>query len=336
MKAAGCYKALPLQKVLCTLCPKRCKIRNQHAGECRVRVNEGGILYNAAWGKISKQALEPVEKVPLMHFFPGTSAFSVGFFGCSFSCSFCNEWKVSQQAGDGLTTLEPKQLVAEVVKNAAKVLAFKFNEPTVHFEYIQEVAKLAKTAGLRVVLHTNGYVAEEPWRILLEDIDAAVVDLKSVDETFYRQVCSGQVSPVLRSLRLAYEKVWTEVTALLIPKLTDTRRCVETMVRSVAGISADIPLHFSAFEPSFRLTHLDRTSVEILRAARATAKENLKFVYFSSDSGENEHGLYCSSCGMLLVERTGRQVRVAMQKGRCVACGKKIPGVFPEENEEEG
>ncbi len=328
MKEALYYKPQPVNKVLCTLCPKRCKIRNQGTGDCRVRMNADGKLYSSIHGKVGAKSVDPIERIPVFHYLPGSLFFSIGTNGCNFTCTFCNEWQLSQKhvATEAMT---PKDVVDLADANGTVGVAYRYNEPMVWYEFVLDCARAAREKGLKNVMITNGFVSEDAFREILPHFDAVTIDLKSMAETFFRQMCTGQMEPVLKSLKIAREYCWTEVSYLLIPKLNDTERSVEAAVEYVASVSPDIPLHFLRFTPQYQLTHLPNTPDEALVRAREIGRKVLKHVYVDDLAAENGASTLCPQCGAVAVLRRGLMVQEKHMKGNaCEACGAVIPGVF--------
>lgn len=322
------YKSHPVNKVLCTLCPKRCKIRNQGTGDCRVRLNVDGKLYTTNYDKIAAKSVDPVERVPLFHYHPGSLFFSAGTNGCTFTCTFCNEWQLSQKHV-ATETMSAKDLVELADANGTVGLAYRFNEPLVWYEYVLDCARAAREKGLKNVMITNGFIAEDAFREILPFFDAVTLDLKSMSETFFRQMCGGQMEPVLKNLRVAKELTWVEVSYLLIPKLNDTERSVEAVVEYVASVASDIPLHFLRFTPQYQLTHLPSTPDEALARALEIGRKSLKYVYADGLSNLDATSTPCPQCGAQVIARKGGVVQERRMKGnQCASCGAVIAGVF--------
>lgn len=327
VREAKYYEKLEDGKVRCVLCPQDCHIRPGREGICRIRVNVDGILVASKYGRCASYAMDPVEKKPLYHFHPGTYVFSLAAFGCNLRCRHCQNWELSQRDGEDVE-MSP----AEAVEIAASWhdrrhpcvgLAYTYSEPLVWYEHVYDTSKLARERGLKNVLVTNGYVKEEPLRDLLPLVDAMNIDVKAFTNEFYRKICSGRLDPVLRTVEIAHgEGCHVEVTCLLIPGLNDGPEEIEDLCEWLAGISSDIPLHFSRYFPNYKM---DRpvTPVESLRRARDIARRRLNYVYVGNtweiDAGET----LCPSCGSVLVRRAGYTASLGELDGdKCRQCGR--------------
>ncbi len=311
--------------VLCSLCPHHCRIAEGERGICRVRENRSGELSLPLHGVLSSMAVDPVEKKPLYHFHPGASILSVGFYGCNFRCPFCQNYLISQHVREQGTRVEPRELVDIAVKRGSFGIAYTYSEPLVHFEYVLEAAKIARSKGLRNVLVTNGYIEEEPAKELFEYIDAANIDLKGFTEGFYRKEIKGRLEPVKRIIRLAHNLLHTEVTTLVIPGKNDSEDEIDALAGFLASLSPDIPLHLSAYYPTYSYT-IEATTPETIRRLTEKAKEHLGFVYPGNIPGGAD--TLCPECGELLVKRTGYSIRRSgLRDGHCISCGAMAPVV---------
>lgn len=326
-KEARCYEQLDGGAVRCRLCPHRCAIADGERGKCRARENEGGTLYARSWGRTVTAAIDPIEKKPLFHFLPGSRILSIGPNGCTFACKNCQNWSISQEETP-TRLIEPAELVELAGREGSIGVAFTYTEPLVWFEYILDVAPLLREAGLKSVLVTNGYLEEEPARELVPLVDAFNVDLKSMDNDFYRTWCDGTVAPVKRFIEIAAGSAHVEVTNLLVTGLNDADEQIEALAGWVAGVGRDIPVHFSRFFPVYRMTDRSPTSPERLEAAYGIAKRHLDHVYIGNIFIEKTGNTYCPSCGLLLVERNGYRTGNVPPNGTCPSCGKTIRGVW--------
>jgi pyruvate formate lyase activating enzyme len=322
------YKKDAVNKVRCLLCPHRCLISNHKTGICQARRNEDGVLYAETYGELTSYAMDPVEKKPLYHFLPGTELFSIGSYGCNFKCTFCQNWQISQHKV-ATEHFEKEDIVRITGENGASGIAYTYNEPFIWHEFVFDTAKLAREKSLKNVLVTNGYVSEEPLREILPLIDAMNIDLKSLSESFYREVCGGQLEPVLRTIKLAYEAgVHVELTTLVIPGLNDGED-IEKITDWVAGISTDIPLHFSRYFPHYKM-NLAPTDLEVLHNAYETGRKKLKYVYLgnvATDQGGCD--TICPGCGSAVIKRDFIAIDTSgLFDGRCKKCNARIAGVF--------
>lgn len=308
--------------LLCLLCPKRCVIKEGMTGFCRVRRNRGDKLYTENYGFCSSYAIDPIEKKPLYHFYPGRYIFSVGTWGCNFACRFCQNWQIAQQEPD-LQPLSPERAV-EAAKGLAHNIgiAYTYSEPGVWFEYVLETAGLAKKQGLKNVMVTNGFINAEPLRELLPVMDAFNIDVKAFTEEFYRDVCAGTLGDVKRTVELAAAHSHVEVTTLLIPGLNDKESEISALARWLSGISPDIPLHLSRYFPNYKLDR-PATSETILKMAYKEARRFMHYVYIGNVADERVN-TYCFTCGELLIDRLRRENRLTPDK-HCPKCGSKLP-----------
>lgn len=332
---ATIYLRLKKMKVQCELCPKMCVIQPGQSGECRVRINIDGVLRTVVYGyPCSLNPYDPVEKKPLFHFLPGTRIFSVATVGCNLHCKNCQNWEISQANPEESQAYvcSPEKLVALVKEYNLPSLAYTYNDPIIFYEYTYDTAKLAKSAGIRNVLVTAGYINEQPWRQLLKYIDAAHIDLKGITEEFYREVCSATLKPVLNALVVAKAcGVHVEVTHLIIPTLNDKPEQIRELSRWVkANMGDETPLHLLGFFPRYKLQHLPPTSPQTLEMAREIARsEGLNYVYIGNVTSKEGQNTYCPGCKRLLIERSGYTIlQNRINQGYCPDCGKEIYGIW--------
>lgn len=323
------YKKEAVNKVRCVLCPHRCFIPNNRTGICMARKNVDGILYTMNYGEVTSYAMDPIEKKPFYHFYPGSEIFSIGTWGCNFKCTFCQNWTISQQKV--LAENFDKEGIVEMAKAENSIgIAYTYNEPTIWYEFVYDTAKLAKENGLKNVLVTNGFISEEPLKEILPLIDAMNIDLKAGNESFYRELCSGQLPPVMRTIKIAFETgCHIELTTLIIPTLNDRQEELEGIVNWVASISDDIPLHFSRYFPQYKMD-LDPTPIETLLTAYEIGKKKLKYVYLGNVASEvGGANTYCPKCKNELIHRDFYIVNIkGLNKNICKNCGEKIYGQF--------
>lgn len=328
MREALWYRTLENQKVACQLCPHHCRLAPGKAGICRVRYNRDGVLYSRNYGRCSSPVLDPVEKKPLYHFYPGSLILSVGTFGCNFRCQFCQNWELAH--GDPyLSHVEPEQLVAMAVraKDYGSVgIAYTYSEPTVWYEFIWETARLAYKKGLKNVLVTNGFIEEEPLTELLPFIDALNIDVKGFNQEFYRKTVQGDYRPVLDRAKQAYQAgKHVEITTLLIPGLNDREEEIEKLVTWLAGeLGEEVPLHFSRYVPNYQLD-LPPTQGATLLKAKEIAGRRLQYVYLGNAPELESSSTYCPKCHRPVIKRTGfKVVQVALEKNCCQHCGSEL------------
>lgn len=320
--------------VQCELCPKACIIKPGQSGDCRVRINIDGVLRTVVYGFPCSIHIDRIEKKPLFHFLPGTNIFSLATVGCNLHCKNCQNWEISQCNPEDSEAfmLGPDKVIAFTQRYQCPSVAYTYTEPVVYYEYTLETAKLAKKKNIRNVLVTAGYINEEPWRRLLEFIDAANIDLKAINDDFYRRVCSATLKPVQNALVVAKASgIHIEVTNLIIPTLNDKPEEIRLLARWLKeNLGSDTPLHFSGFSPRYQMVHLPPTSLKTLETARRIAiSEGMSYVYIGNVKSKEGENTYCPGCGKLLIERSIFTVlRNEIKDGDCPACGKKIYGVW--------
>lgn len=312
--------------VSCSLCPHHCRIAPGRSGICGVRGNANGVPDLPYYGHLSAVASDPIEKKPLYHFHPGQWIYSIGFLGCSLRCPFCQNFHISQERGANTRFVSPENLVRNAQESGSFGIAYTYNEPTVHFEYVTEAARLARQAGLKNVLVSAGYLNPEPARRLLDLMDAANIDLKSFSEEMYRRELKAGLAEVLEFLRLAVKRIHLEVTTLVIPGKNDGDQEIEAMAGFLADLSPDIPYHLSAYHPSYRYV-AEATRPEAIRRAVELARKHLRFVYPGNIVDDADS--VCPNCGAVLVQRRGYRVRLgSLGPTGCRACGQTVPFVL--------
>jgi pyruvate formate lyase activating enzyme len=318
----------------CLKCPNSCILMPGDAGICRNRTNRQGKMYSIAYGNPCAIHIDPIEKKPFFHFLPTTRAFSVAAAGCTFSCLNCQNWEISQFSPKETQNadLMPERTVEECLKAGAESIAYTYSEPTTFYEYAYDTAVLARKKKIRNVWKSNGYINEQPLRQLCKVMDAANIDLKSFDESIYRKLSGGHLEPILRSLKIFKEEgVWLEITNLMIPTWTDdmemTKRMCGWLVQN--GLH-DCPLHFSRFNPLYKLAHLPVTPISTLEKAREIALQSgMRYVYIGNVPGHNAENTYCHHCSKMIMERRGfRIVTSNLNEGTCGFCRTRIPGVW--------
>jgi len=322
-------------EIQCELCPKMCVIQPGQSGECRVRINIDGVLRTVVYGyPCSLYPYDPVEKKPLFHFLPGTRIFSVATVGCNLHCKNCQNWEISQANPEESQAYvcSPEKLVELAKERNCPSLAYTYTDPIIFYEYVYDTAKLARQAGIRNVLVTAGYINEQPWKKLLEYVDAANIDLKFISDDLYRRICSGTLKPVQNALVVAKASgILVEVTNLIIPTLNDKPEQIRQLSHWVkANLGGETPLHFSSFTPRYKLRHLPPTSPQTLDMAREIAiSEGLNYVYIGNILSKEGQNTYCPSCKELLIERSGYTIlKNQLKNGCCSRCGKEIYGVW--------
>ena len=319
-------------EIQCQLCPKKCIINPGERGECKIRFNLNGKLITLTYGHPCAVHIDPIEKKPLFHFYPGEKILSIATAGCNLHCKNCQNWQISQANPEDIPSyrLPPQDLVNLALKYNLSMLAYTYTEPLTYYEYTLDTSIMAKAYGLRNVLVTAGYLNREPLRKLYRYVDAANIDLKFFDDQMYRKITTARLKPVLDSLLLAKEmNVWLEITHLLIPTLNDDFKKIEEMCKwIVKNLGDDVPLHFSRFHPHYLLTNLPPTPYSTLKKARQIALNcGVKFVYIGNIVGAEEESTFCPNCKKILIKRVGYQIlEYNILMGKCKFCGEKIPG----------
>jgi pyruvate formate lyase activating enzyme len=322
-------------RIQCDLCPRDCKLHEGQRGMCFVRQRVGDQMVLTTYGRSSGFCVDPIEKKPLNHFYPGSSVLSFGTAGCNLACKFCQNWDISKSREmDRLVDSASPEGIASAAKRAgAASVAFTYNDPTIFTEYAMDTADACHAMGVHTVAVTAGYIYPEPRKDLYAKIDAANVDLKAFTEDFYRKVAAASLEPVKDTLRyLVHEtKVWTEITTLIIPTLNDSDAELTALAEFVAGeLGVDVPLHFSAFHPDYKMQDLPPTPVETLRRARAIAKRaGLRYVYTGNVHDREGDTTTCPSCNTAVIERDWYEIlQSKLNKGSCSSCGATIAGRF--------
>jgi pyruvate formate lyase activating enzyme len=334
LKEASFYRKLDDQEVECRLCPRECLLEHGDIGDCQVKINVEGTLYSLVYGKPCSLSVEPIEKAPLFHFKPGHTRLCVATVGCNLRCKYCQNWQISQAKVDEVEyrPLTPAQVVELAVVNGVQSICFTFSEPIVFYEYLYDIAVLARERGLMTSIVSNGYINPKPLRQLLQVLDAVKIDLKAFSEEFYEEVNLGELEPVLDSLKIVKEEgVWLEIVNLVVPTLNDDLEEIRRMCTWVKEeLGDDVPLHFTRFFPQYKLTELPATPVETLEQAYKTAREvGLKYVYIGNVPGHPGNFTFCPSCGEQLITRHGFFVfGNSLDAGRCPACGAEIAGYW--------
>lgn len=333
-RPAKYWQELPNNRVLCELCPHKCVIPEGGRGQCRVRENRRGVLYTLVYGRPVSIGVGPIEKAPFHHFHPGHWRQTIATVGCNFHCQNCQNWSISQRTVEEVRSFvrTPRQIVDGVKRAGFNSVSFTYTEPTVFYEYVYDIARLAQQEGIKTTLVTNGFISPEPLRALLKHIDAVRVDLKAFDEEFYRQVSGGSLQPVLETLKIIQQEgVWLEVINLVIPTLNDDPEMIRAMCRWILdNLGPDVPLHFNRFMPAYRLTHLPATPVRTLEKAHRIAREaGINFVTIGNVPGHRYDSTFCPGCGQRLLHRSGiTLLSNHIRNGRCKFCNRPIPGVW--------
>jgi len=319
-------------KIKCLLCPRECVIDVNRTGFCGVRKNIDGKLQLLVYGKPVTVHVDPIEKKPLYHFLPGAAVFSIGTVGCNLGCDFCQNWDISRASflERKTVSLTPEKAVRSAKEHDCSAIAFTYNEPTIFGEYVYDISSLARKAGLKTVMVTNGYIRKEAIEEIYPLIDAANIDLKSFSDQFYHRYCQARLEPVLDAIvNIRQTGTFIELTTLLIPGLNDSNSEIESLSDwIVRNLGEDVPLHFSAFHPGYKINHIQPTPKSTLdRARRIAMNTGIRYVYEGNIAATVENNTYCPKCQSLLIERHGFSViRNEIHDGKC-SCGMKIPVV---------
>jgi pyruvate formate lyase activating enzyme len=330
------WHTLPDGRVQCDLCPRYCKLKEGQRGMCFVRMRQDDEVVLTTYGRSSGYCIDPIEKKPLNHFLPGTPVLSFGTAGCNLACKFCQNWDISKSRE--IDTLAD-QAAPETIARAAEELgcrsvAYTYNDPTIFMEYAVDVAQACHERGIKSVAVTAGYINPEPRADFYEHMDAANIDLKGFSDDFYRQLCAGELQPVLDTLLYLKQEtdVWFELTTLLIPGQNDSEAELHEMTQWVVeNLGPDVPMHFSAFHPDYKMRDIPRTPAATLTRARRIANENgVRYAYTGNVHDEDGGSTYCHACGEKLIGRNWYVLGAwnLTPDGRCAHCGVSCAGVF--------
>ncbi len=320
--------------VKCLLCAQNCTIVAGERGKCRARVNIGGELRSLVYGRPMAIHTDPIEKKPFYHFLPGVQAYSLATSGCPLRCQFCQNYSLSQARPEDYSTpiIPPSAIVNAAVSESTPVIAFTYNEPTVFTEYLADIARLARKQKRRSVMISCGFMNAEPLKEMCEVLDAIKIDLKGFDESFYRNVCGAELTPVLRSIRqVAKSGIHLEIVNLVVPTLNDSDKMLKALVDWVMGeLGPDVPIHFTAFHPDYKLLNLPPTPVQTLERARDFAlSKGIHYAFVGNIPDHPGNHTYCPACGKIVIKRQGFfVVEQHLKNGCCSFCGRTIAGVW--------
>ncbi|QFY89477.1 AmmeMemoRadiSam system radical SAM enzyme [Magnetovirga frankeli] len=323
-------------RVQCDLCPRHCRLKEGQRGLCFIRINHRGAVALTSYGRASGYAIDPIEKKPLYHFLPGTPVLSFGTAGCNLTCKFCQNWDISKSRETNrlMQQASPETIAQAALRLGCRSVAFTYNDPVIFHEYAMDTAQACRELGIKSVAVTAGYVDAAPRAEFYHWMDAANVDLKGFSDAFYQRLCGGQLQPVLETLEyLARDtQVWLETTTLLIPGENDSERELEAMSQwLVEHLGPDVPMHFSAFHPAWRMTEPAPTPHASLLRARQIARNNgVRHVYLGNVHDPEADSSYCSHCGSLLIGRDWYRLTQwnLDAEGRCRHCANPLPGVL--------
>lgn len=327
------YEQLADGAVRCTLCPNFCRLSDGQIGRCRARQNIGGQLYSLVYGKVAAVHVDPIEKKPFFHVLPGKRAFSLATTGCNLRCLFCQNWEIAQVFPweTATTPLSPEEVVAAALRSRAEAIAFTYNEPTIFYEYMRDIAQLAQARGLKTLVVSCGYIEPEPLRQLLPHIDAYKVDFKAFNPDFYTHITGGDREPILRTMKIIRESgVWLEIVNLLVTDQNDSAEEVRALARWIKEhLGADVPLHFSRFHPMHKLSNLPPTPIErVIRAREIALEEGLKYVYTGNIPASPGDSTFSPKTGEVVIERRGYFVMRNLLENGVAPDGAPIPGIW--------
>lgn len=325
MKPAIYFDELDEDVLQCFLCPHHCVIKNGETGHCRVRKNVRGMLYSLNYGQLTAIAVDPMEKKPLYHFYPGSKILSVGSWGCNLNCDFCQNWEIAAKRPRIIRSVSPAQLIEIATSDSSEGIAFTYNEPAISFEFVLDTSRAAAKEGIYSIMVTNGLIESEPLELLLQSISAMNIDLKGWNDEFYKEIIGTDKENVLRTIEQAFKaNVHIELTTLIIPGRNDSPEEMEEEVKWIAGLSKDIPLHLTRYFPNYECD-IPETPLETLEELYQIAKKHLNYVYIGNVDNVERNSTYCPDCGKLLIERNGFQSKIigVDEEGRCIGCGKE-------------
>ncbi len=320
------------ESVQCQVCPNQCVLEPGDRSICRSKVNIDGKLYSLTYGNPCSVNVDPIEKKPLMHFYSGSLVFSIATTGCNFRCLNCQNWEISQKRPEDVRFFElfPEDVVKLAKKRRAPAIAYTYSEPITYYEYMYDTARLAREAGIRNVLVSNGYINKEPLVRLCRYLDGANVNLKSFDDSIYRSLNGGTLEPVLNTFKTMHQEgVWFEMTTLVVPTYVDKPDMIKRMCGWILKeLGPDYPLHLLRFFPHYKLNRLPATPISMLEELRDMAlREGIRYVYLGNVSGHEGSYTYCHNCKKTLIVRKGYFIaEYNLKEGRCKYCGTSIPG----------
>lgn len=342
MFEASLYRKKDDGTVECHLCRHNCKIKDGASGVCKVRKNKGGVLYSIFYGKPCSATVDPIEKKPLFHFYPGSRSFSIATLGCNFQCEFCQNWDISQYGRSGkqeagsrtemLEEAEPWVIVEGAVKNKCRSISYTYSEPTIFYEYARDIAALAKPKGIENIFVTNGYMSREMLDEAKNWLSAANIDLKAFKEETYNKMIKGSLKGVLDSI--VYMRslgIWIEITTLIVPGMNDDEKELKQIAEFIAGVGMEVPWHISRFHPQYKMQDRSATPLSTMGMAYDIGKKaGLRYVYMGNVPGDDKESTFCWNCGEKLIERFGFNVgeNKLLKSQNCPKCRAKIDGIF--------
>jgi pyruvate formate lyase activating enzyme len=332
IREARYYEKLANKKIRCQLCPRQCVIDDRERGYCGVRENNNGTYYTLVYARPCSLNVDPVEKKPFFHFYPGSAAFSLATAGCNVNCKFCQNWEISQTRPEDVRSyyLLPEEIASQAQKYGCQTIAYTYSEPTIYYEYMMDCVLAGRKRNIKNVVVTAGYMARDPLTELCKVVDAIKVDLKAFSENYYKEIVNGELKPVLDSLvTMRKSGVWTEIVYLVVPTLNDSEQEFKDLSGWIkTNLGTDIPVHFTRFHPQYLLKNLPPTPVKTLERAKEIAdSEGLNYVYVGNVPGHPGENTRCPKCQQIVVRRTGFTVEeINIKNGLCNFCKFKIAG----------
>ncbi len=325
---------LSANKVQCKICPRNCKINEGQAGFCAIRKNINGEIVLTSYGYNTGLSVDPIEKKPLYHFFPGTKVLSFGTLGCNMGCQFCQNWHISKSHADPkINHTEPKKIVELAKELGCKSVAFTYNDPVIFFEYAVDTAKICRDNGIKTVAVTAGYINPEPRKEFFAYMDAVNIDLKAFSENFYKKNCLAHLEPILDNIKYVKKETncWLELTTLLIEGENDSdQEITKECEWIIENLGEDVPLHFSAFHPAYKF--MDKTPTKpstLLKAYDIAKKVGINYVYTGNIIDTKTSSTYCHACKKPIIIRNGYEISEKnIEKSHCRFCNEKCAGIF--------
>ncbi|MEW5807300.1 MAG: AmmeMemoRadiSam system radical SAM enzyme [Acidobacteriota bacterium] len=329
------YKLDRDSSVRCFLCPHNCRINDGDVGTCMVRRNFSGKLHSLVYGKVIAEHVDPIEKKPIFHYYPGSYAYSIATIGCNFKCSFCQNHDISQYLRNGGESLpgrpaSPEDIVKAAMDSGCRSISYTYTEPTIFFEFAYDTARMAKAKGIGNNFVSNGYISLDAIETISPYLDAINIDLKNFNDETYKKINGGRLQPVLDAITKYKERgVWVEVTTLIVPGMNDSEEELREIARFLVKTDPNIPWHVSRFYPNYKMFDRNATPFEKIKKALQIGKEEgLNFVYSGNVPGWDSENTYCTACGTILIERFGFQSAESFIKwDRCPTCRKEVPGI---------
>jgi pyruvate formate lyase activating enzyme len=325
------FKNLDKNKVQCNICSQKCIIKENHSGFCNLRENNNGVLYNYSFNKATAVNIDPIEKKPLYHFLPGSMSYSIGGFSCNMKCLNCQNHSISQISRSiadlNVMSITPDEIVRNAIDNNCRSISWTYNEPTINLEFSLKTATISKNYDLKNIYVSNGYMSEESLDLLNPLIQGFNIDLKSINDDFYKDICKARIDPVLDNLKKIYKsKTHLEITNLLIDGLNNDKEVISYLIDFIINeLSKNVPIHFSRFFPHYKMKNIPPTSIESMQIAQKIAEEKgMEYVYLGNIT--NNQNSYCPNCGKTLFIRDNYKIENLnkIKNNKCIICNYKL------------